>query len=64
MKEEVSIALAVGTLVFAAGGFYWMSQHTRRQVNGVGRKLGKVLLYLAETATDEERRRLTDILKD
>jgi hypothetical protein len=62
--EWVSAALAAGALVFAAGGFFWTAQNTRRQVNGVGRKLGKMLLYLQETADGEQRKRLTDILKD
>lgn len=36
----------------------------KTQVNGVGRKTGKVVLYLEETAEGPNRQRLTDILKD
>jgi hypothetical protein len=36
----------------------------KTQVNGVGKKTGKIVLYLSETAKDKERERLTDILKD
>jgi cell division protein FtsX len=63
MEKEISVIVAIATVVFAAGGFFWMAQNTRKQVDGVGRKVNKVLLYLQETATGEERRRLTDILR-
>lgn len=36
----------------------------KTQVNGVGKKTGKIVLYLSETAEGPERARLTDILKD
>jgi len=36
----------------------------KTQVNGVGKKTGKIVLYLSETAEGTERMRLTDILKD
>jgi hypothetical protein len=36
----------------------------KTQVNGVGKKTGKIVLYLSETAEGEKRERLTDILKD
>ena len=36
----------------------------RRDVNGVGRKNGKIILYLSETAEGAKRERLTDILKE
>jgi len=36
----------------------------KTQVNGVGKKTGKIVLYLSETAEDKKRERLTDILKD
>jgi hypothetical protein len=35
----------------------------KTQVNGVGRKTGKIVLYLSETAEGKERERFTDILK-
>jgi hypothetical protein len=64
MNLDVRAVLEIGGLIFAAGGFYVMGRATRHQVNGVGRKLGKVILYLEETAEGQERERLTDILKD
>lgn len=36
----------------------------KTQVNGVGKKTGKIVLYLSETAEGPKRERLTDILKD
>jgi hypothetical protein len=36
----------------------------KREVNGVGRKTGKIILFLSETADGPKRQRLTDILKD
>jgi hypothetical protein len=38
-------------------------QQVKRDVNGVGAKTGKIILYLNETAEGERRQRLTDILK-
>ena len=37
---------------------------TEKSLNGVGRKCGKVVLFLSETTEGPERQRLTDILKD
>ena len=60
----ISVGFSAAAVIFAAGGFYVQSKGTRQQVNGVGRKVGKVILYLGETAKGEQRQRLTDILKD
>jgi hypothetical protein len=62
--EWFAVGITVAGFIFYAGGFYLQSRHTRRQVNGVGRRLSKVTLYLQETADGENRRRLTDVLKD
>jgi len=35
----------------------------RENVNGTGKKIGKVIFFLEETAEGSERQRLTDILK-
>jgi len=37
---------------------------TEKSLNGVGRKCGKIVLFLSETTEGPERERLTDILKD
>lgn len=36
----------------------------KKDVNGVGKKTGKIILYLTESAPEAKRERLTDILKD
>jgi hypothetical protein len=35
----------------------------KKDVNGVGTKTGKIILYLTESAPEAKRERLTDILK-
>lgn len=40
------------------------AKETEKSVNGVGGKVGKIILYLSETAEGKERERLTDILKN
>ncbi len=39
------------------------NEKLKEQINGTGKKIGKVILYLEETAEGSERQRLTDILK-
>ena len=39
------------------------NEKLREQLNGAGKKIGKVILYLEETAEGTQRQRLTDILK-
>ena len=58
------LALKILFLAFTAGGFYAGYKQLRKSVNGIGTKLRKIVLYLAETAPDDKRERLTDLMKD
>lgn len=40
------------------------AEKTEKSLNGVGRKCGKLVLFLSETTEGPERQRLTDILKE
>jgi hypothetical protein len=71
-KLEARDYLEIVTFVFLAGGAYAAINYRlkaiesaiRVNVNGIGGKTNKIVLYLTETAPDDHKReRLTDLFK-
>ena len=71
---DATVAVGVGFLVnllalaFAIGKSQQKTSgeiaNIKRDVNGVGKKNGKIILYLSETADGSQRERLTEILRE
>jgi hypothetical protein len=61
VNEYLKFALEAAFIV----GFFWAGwRRLTKDVNGLGRKVRRMQAYLTETASQEERRRLTDLFKD
>lgn len=59
----LGVVMPLLSATFGAGGAWFVMKQLRKEINGVGSKTGKIVLYLSETAEGEARKRLTDILK-
>lgn len=59
----LAVVIPLLSAAFGGGGAWFVMKQLRREINGVGAKNGKIILYLSETAEGDARKRLTDILK-
>jgi hypothetical protein len=58
--------LTIGALsaAFSAGGYFMVLRYGMRDVNGLGRKYGKIVSLLIRWAdTDEKRKQVADLLE-
>lgn len=64
LDPNVEVGLKLGAMLFGAGVAYGGYLGLKKAVNGIGRKVGKIILFLQESVPEDRRKRLTDILKD
>ena len=58
----VELAIFVITLIFAAGGAWFLLKQTRRHVNGVGAKVNRLVMALMLIVPEEQKKDIAQLI--